>query len=285
MLRSVKSDASSINLFGSVMVGYGVNCVVPRLGEVYRALFAGRWEGISRTSVLGTIIIERVIDIIALGISVLISVMIYSGNLYKDVEWLEFALIAGFVSMALLVLLLWLIVKFKHKFTNGIVKFTSKISHKLGDKLSYIFDSLIEGFASLKGWKNYFFTFLFTALIMIVYGYTSYLGFIMLGMQEIQDITYGTAWVVMTISAFGILIPTPGGTGSYHFISKWVLVALYGFSEEVGSAYALLTHLISVVVFMVSMFIMIYVVNSIRMKKGLPKETFFSVIKAKKELV
>ena len=43
MLHSVKIDLSLRNLFGAVMIGYGVNCAVPRLGEVYRAFFLGKW--------------------------------------------------------------------------------------------------------------------------------------------------------------------------------------------------------------------------------------------------
>ena len=50
IISSIKPDVSVMHLFGATMIGYGVNSLVPRLGEVYRALFLGKWEGISRTS-------------------------------------------------------------------------------------------------------------------------------------------------------------------------------------------------------------------------------------------
>ena len=46
ILNSVKSDTSVRNLFGSLMVGYAVNCVIPRLGEITRAVLIGRWENL-----------------------------------------------------------------------------------------------------------------------------------------------------------------------------------------------------------------------------------------------
>jgi len=49
MLNSVKKDVSIKNLFGALMVGYGVNCVLPRVGEISRAILIGKWEGLSRT--------------------------------------------------------------------------------------------------------------------------------------------------------------------------------------------------------------------------------------------
>lgn len=279
ILRSVKKDTSILNLFGTTMVGYGVNCVVPRLGELYRALFIGKWEGLSRSSMLGTIIVERVIDILALGISVLISVLIYSGNLYEEIEWLRSAVIFGFAAIFLVILFLVLLVKLKENFYNGILKIAGKFSKKIAEKLSYVFMMLIDGFQSLKGITNYLVVIILTVLIMLVYGYNSLLGFYMLGMDEIVHVNYGTAWVVMTISAFGIVIPTPGGTGSYHFIVKSVLVGLYGFSEEFGSAYALLTHLISYLTFIASTVLFVYIINRRRVKQGFPKENFLSVFK------
>ena len=96
MLLSIKKDISLNHLFGSVMVSYGVSCVVPRAGELYRALFLGKWENISRTTVLGTVVIERIIDITFFAFASLISVSLYSGNLYQEITWLKTSLIIGF---------------------------------------------------------------------------------------------------------------------------------------------------------------------------------------------
>lgn len=281
ILNSVKPDTSITNLFAATMVGYGMNALVPRLGELYRSLFLGRWEDISRTSVLGTIIVERVIDIVALGLSVLISVMIYSGDLYSDLNWLKSTIYIIFLMMAGVILLIYLTVRFKEKFYEIILKLVGKISTRLASKLGYIFSTLVDGFSSLKGTKNYLATFFFTALIMFIYGFNAYVGFYMLRMDEIQEVTLGMGWILMTIGAFGIIIPTPGGTGSYHLITIAVLAGLFSFSEEVAGAYAVLTHFISYTLFILLLFGSVAFINRRRAKQGFQHESFISVFKLK----
>ncbi len=282
ILKSTKPEASILNLFGATMIGYGVNSVIPRLGELYRGFFAGKWENISRSVVLGTIIVERIIDILVLGISVLVSVLIYQGDLYSELLWLKSTVIVGFIGIFFIILVLILVVQLKEKFYSFIIKFAGKISTSIAEKLAYIFEMLIDGFSTVKGVKNYFWIILYSILVMLNYGLSAQLGFYVLGLENSFEVSYGMAWIVMTISAFGIIIPTPGGTGTYHFIAISVLVGLFFFTEEAASAYALLTHTVSTVVFIISMFFFMGYINYRREKLGLPKENFYSVIKGEK---
>ena len=282
ILLSVKKDTSLLHLFSATMIGYGVNFAVPRLGELYRAFFAGKWENLSRSSVLGTIIIERVIDVLILGLSVLVSVQIFAGDIYNEIIWLKSALYLGFFGIFIIISLLVLLIKLKEKFVDVALSLSSKISMRLAERVGYVLHMLIDGFASLQGSRNYIVTIFYSILIMLLYALTAYLAFFVLRMEELKDVSFGMAWVVMTISAFGIVIPTPGGTGAYHLIAKSVLVILYGFSEEISLAYAFLTHTSASIIFIALTFIMIFIVNIKRSKMGLPKENFLSVVKSNK---
>lgn len=277
IISSVKKDASVLNLLGATMVGYGVNCVVPRLGELYRALFLGRWEGLSRTSMLGTIVIERIVDVIALGLSVLLSIYFYGIELYDEISWLGSALLLGFILMFLLIVSLFLFVKYRGKFFVLISSLVGKFSKRGAGKLNYTFDMLLEGFSAIKNMKSFLLTLVLSALIMVNYGVTSYVAFYMLGMNELMPVDFLMAWVLMTISAFGVVIPTPGGTGSYHLIVISVLTGLFAFSHGISGAYAILTHVISYIVFIFSTVVFIFVIN----KKHGMRENFFSVFRIK----
>jgi hypothetical protein len=279
MIESTKPNISLLNLFGATMIGYGVNSVIPRLGELYRGFFAGKWENISRSVVLGTIVVERIIDILALGISVLISVIIYKGDLYNELLWLKSTVIIGFVGIFGIIITLFLLVQLKEKFYSLILKYVGKLSSKVAEKLAYVFEMLIDGFSTVKGVKNYLLILFYSVLIMLNYGLSAYLGFYVLNLEDTFEVSYRMAWIVMTISAFGIIIPTPGGTGTYHFIAISVLVGLFTYTEAAASAYAILTHTASMVVFIISMFLFMGYINYKRGKMGLPKENFYSVIK------
>jgi uncharacterized protein (TIRG00374 family) len=226
------------------MIGYGVNFVIPRLGEVSRAALIGKWEGLSRSSMFGTVIVERVIDVIFLGLTLLLSVYL-SKDLFISFPWLKSTLYITFVLMIIAILFLYLTIRFKEKFYNIIIKMVSHFSVKIAAKSAHIFEMLTEGFGSLKGTRNYLITILLSAGIMLVYALTAYIGFFTLGMQDMGiPVNFQIGWILMSISAIGAVIPTPGGTGSYHALAKSVLV-FFGFSLNISLAYAFLTHIIS----------------------------------------
>jgi uncharacterized protein (TIRG00374 family) len=252
IIGSVKSDTSLVNLFGALMVGYGVNCAIPRLGEISRAVVLGRWEKISKTSMFGTIIIERVIDIVSFLLCIFVSLIIFSGNLYSTFPWLKTSLYIVSVIMILTILFLFLLYNLKEKLSKVLAKLVGKLSEKLAVKLSNILEMLIIGFGSLKGIKNYLKTIFLTILLLLLYSLNSYLGFFIVGLEKISSVDFGMAWIVMSISAIGIMIPTPGGIGSYHTLVKSVLVLLFSFSEEISLAYAVITHFISYILFVIT---------------------------------
>ncbi len=243
------------------MVGYGVNNVVPRAGEVSRAVLLGKWEGLSRSSMFGTVIVERVIDVIFLLLSVLVSVLIWSGNLYESFPWLKSALIISFIGTIALIAFLILVIKQKEKFYGGIIKLLGKFSYNLAHKAAHVFEMLTEGFASLKGTRNYILVIFLSILIMLVYAGNAYIGFLTIGMQNIAPVSYKMAWVLMSISAIGVAIPTPGGTGSYHTLAKSALVLLFGFGENISLAFAFVSHIISYTLCIVVALIVFFVLN------------------------
>lgn len=261
ILHSVKPDVKLWNLFAALMIGYGVNCVTPKLGEVTRAIMIGRYENLSRSSMFGTVIVERVIDIISMGFAVIISAFIWGGNLYITFPWLEATLYITAIILAAILVVIYLSVKLKEKFYGYLLKIAEMFSAKFADRLSYIFEMLIQGFMSLKGTRNYFITILLSALMLLIYALTSYFGFFMLEMQSIKDVTISMGWIVMSISAIGVVIPTPGATGSYHALAKSTLVLLFGFGETISAAYAFLTHIISYILFIVIALLMYFALN------------------------
>lgn len=261
ILHSVKPDVKMWNLFGALMIGYGVNCVTPKLGEVTRAIMIGRYENLSRSSMFGTVIVERVIDIISMGSAVLISAFIWSSSLYEAFPWLEATLYISAIALFIVLLMIYLSVKLKEKFYGYLLRLIGRVSSNLAERLGYIFEMLIQGFTTLKGTKNFVLTFITSVLILLVYALTSYFGFFMLHMQSGSNVTFAMGWIVMSISAIGVVIPTPGATGSYHALAKSTLVLLFGFGETISAAYAFLTHIISYFLFIILALIMYFVLN------------------------
>lgn len=252
ILSSVKPDIKFKNLFGALLVGYGVNCITPKLGEVTRAILLARLEKLSRSSMFGTIILERIIDVLSLIFSVLIGIYISTENIQKEFPWIMNAIYIAISIIFILIVLIALAFKFKNLFSIIIRKIIGNISTRAADKVIYISQMLVEGFISLKGRKNQIISILLSFSILIIYALTSYVGFLMLEMHKIQPINILMGWVIMSISSIGVIVPTPGSTGSYHALAKSALVFVYGFDETISAAYAFLTHIISYILMIIS---------------------------------
>lgn len=261
ILRSVKPDTKLKHLFGALMIGYGVNCIIPRLGEVTRSVLLGKWEGLSRSSMFGTVLLERMIDIFFFGLALILAGLFYDGNVYVEFPWLKTTLYLLLITVVVGIALLIISLKYKERFYALIKFLLQKFSIKASEKVIHIFDMLIEGFSSLKGSKNYFVSLVLSVLIMLLYGFNSYIGFFALDMNNIQQVDFAMAWIVMSVSSIGVMIPTPGGTGSYHTIAKSVLVLLFGFTETVSLAYAFLMHIVSYLLFIFTALIVFFLLN------------------------
>jgi hypothetical protein len=74
----------------------------------------------------------------------------------------------------------------------------------------------------------------------------------MLRLTEVYGIEIADAWSVMNIGALGILVPSPGGVGSYHLITVETLTGLYDVHASTAASYAVLTHGVQLVAYVVA---------------------------------
>ncbi len=253
IMESLKPEVSSMNLFGAVLLGYGLNNLVPRLGEVGRAVAVGKTEGLSKTSILGTVVVERIIDMSVFAFAVVLSGWIYEGDIYSgELSWLKLTIQLGTLGFVVLLVFLILLIRYKERFSNIATSVVKKFSHKTADKLEELFHKMIVGFSTLKTASAYIKTVVYSVLIMLGYAATSWAGFYALGLDSSYDLGFGAAWIIMSISAIGVMIPTPGGIGSVHTITKTAMLMLYGIPAELGLAFATFQHGITYILHLVA---------------------------------
>src|SRR5215213_4542602 len=74
---------SSFNTFAAVMIGYLVNSVVLRLGEVVKCTLLARYEKIRADRLVGTIVMERAVDVVCLSV-VFVAALIFQGGFISE---------------------------------------------------------------------------------------------------------------------------------------------------------------------------------------------------------
>ncbi len=251
MILSFKENVKLQHLVEATIINYGVNVILPRMGEIARAIYLGTTENISRSSTLGTIIVERILDLIFLLASVVISLIIYGDFLTSRYPWINSAIYTGIIFLILSFLFLFLVIKFQNKVINWLEKFFQRVNLPFFNRASEITSKVIDGFDSIKTKKNYVITFLLSPLLWFIYALGSYFGLLALNMHLIQPVDIGSGLIIMSITTIGIMIPIPGSTGSYHAFCKSVLTMILGFNVKISLTYAVITHLLNTLPFVI----------------------------------
>lgn len=254
--RMLFNDGGTIphrwTLFTGVMFGYLTNIPFPRLGEVARPVYVARQIDESNSKVIGTIVLERLIDVV----SMLLIMAVVGVTLVSDPEILTnlfgmdvtdpavYAGIIKYLAIAGLIVVVSGYVAFK------LIKSWSTKDSGLGrfaDKIRTTSKSFFEGVMSIRKLKNWPLFVLYTAIIWVFYILMMYIPFWMFDLQITYDLSFADAVVLTMVSAVGISIPTPGGVGSYHLFITYSLFVLYAIPEVTGLAFATITHAVTLI--------------------------------------
>ena len=231
------------NTYHSVMVGYLFNFALPRLGEVTRCITLGKREKIPVDSLFGTVIAERVIDLMMLFLIMLILLVswmekfgaFFSQQVFNPLRqkmmdtfggtavfWL---LIAG--SIAVIILLLYL-------FRKQLVRFV--FIRKISNIIRGVFDGLKTIYKMKRKWEFVLHS------VLIWFFYIMMTWMVVFSLEETSGLTFIDGMFLLVIGALGMSAPVTAGFGAFHWITSRGLMFVYGLSLEQGTAYAILAH-------------------------------------------
>lgn len=239
LLEPVKPGIGIRNLFSGVMIGYFLNNVLPRAGEIARPYAIRRLEGVSLSAALGTVFVERILDTVVFLGMVFAIPLVYEGPLMESFPWLrQGGIILAVVTLPLLALPL--ILMMKRDWTDRLLRFMTRLlPQRTGKRVGSITHSFLDGFKFLTRPGTAIITLVMTLLIWGLYLGSMYVSFFAFGLGPLG---LGAAFVTLAISTIGVAIPTPGGTGTYHAFTSQTLTQLFGVDAAVALSYATATH-------------------------------------------
>jgi glycosyltransferase 2 family protein len=255
LLAPIKENVTLRNAFSAVMIGYMVNNFLPRVGEVVRPYTLGRLESISKTAAFGTVIIERIIDIITF-FSILLAVMFFYSDsfveLFPSFASMEPLFLAGSVIAFILFVLLF----FKAAFFFSLLKKLLVIFPKtIRLKFDELFESFLTGFGVAKRPGEFLMIIVSSYLIQGLYLLLMYIPFFAFDKMAGHSLDFGSAAVLLVVSTVAFAFPTPSGFGTYHSFTSFALTRLYHIDGVTALSYSILTHEVGV---MLTMFIGLY---------------------------
>jgi uncharacterized membrane protein YbhN (UPF0104 family) len=242
MLKPLGYHAGDLRTFLAVMVGYLANLAVPRMGEVTRCAILNRTAKVPVNVSFGTVIAERVIDLIFMLV------------ITVSIIFIEFSKIGGFILDGLnknsgnsnnsqKFIILGVLAVLGLLFLGLIVLYRKKLQTlPLYNKIEAFVFGLKEGLLSVLKLDNRSkILFLFHSISMwACYCLTSYYLFFTLPATSI--LTIHCALAVLVMSGVSAIIPAPAGSaGVYHYFIG-ATVVIYGVTQQEGMELAFLMH-------------------------------------------
>jgi glycosyltransferase 2 family protein len=233
----------TFNSFFATMVGYMVNLALPRAGEIAKPAMLTKYEKIPLEKLVGTIVVDRVFDVMMLLIVTGITFLTQFNHLYNflfgegkpsaecvtqtvndtasSFPWLlVFQIVAGLGILAFMILVLkWKAIK----------------QTALAQKIIALFLSFIAGMKTVFKLKSPFMFFVHTIVIWTMYYLMMYICFF--AYAPTSGLSPLAALLAFTFSVFGMVIPSPGGMGTYQIAVTAALV-IYGVAEADAFAFS-----------------------------------------------
>ena len=222
LMKPIGHKISFKNSFAGVMIGYVVNYAVPRAGEFSRCGVAAKYEGIPYAAVLGTVITERIIDVILLlmlffiTLAVQFSELIGLTNLYVLQP-----LSAKFGGLLHNTLYLVIIIVGVLAVAGGLFVLRNKIKSLFTGKIGGILKSFGDGLKSIKDLEKPGLFIVQSLLIWVLYFLSLYVC--LFCFDETKTLGVKPALAFMLFTSIGVMV-SPGGIGAYQLIGTQILL-------------------------------------------------------------
>ena len=223
---------TSIN---AIFLSYASSLVVPRMGEVLRCGVLKRYDGVSFSRGVGTVVTERVVDMVMIAVLSLVvfvlQIPVFAAFIERTGVSLsgflgQFTTTGWLVTIACVALI-------------ALTAFVLLRRWKLFTRTRSVMTDLKDGLLSIRKVDGMG-IFLFNSLaIWVCYFLHFYLTFFCF--KSTEGLGVDVALVAFVVGTFAVLVPTPNGAGPWHFAVKTVLM-LYGVAGDEGALFALIVH-------------------------------------------
>ena len=261
ILNSDGSKVGFVNTLLAVLNGYFANIAFPRLGEVTRCAIVSKYEKQNFSKVLGTMVSERLVDVVMLALFTILAVALQSTEIkefigsnpdigknldkYTTIPMLILYFILAIIGIIFLIQII------RGKLDNI----------KIFKKLNEFIKGFWKGFISLKNVKKPILFIFHSIFIWTMYFLMLYVCFF--AFDGFEDLGILVALILFVAGSFGMLAPAPNGIGAYHFMVIQTLI-IYGIAQEKAAAFALTVHGIQTIILVLAgfvSFILVPIVN------------------------
>lgn len=230
LLKPTGNQISFSGSFLSLMIGYLVNLAVPRGGELSRCYNLYKLEKTPVEVSFGTVVVERIIDVICLVTLIALSFFVEWKKLKAFIDSLELPTRSGSSISPWAILI-----------PVGIAAFATMLFLlRKNEKFMKVLSGFKEGLLAVFQLKNKGLFIFYSIAIWALYFLMSYL--VLKAFTETQELGVSAVLTLFAIGSIAMAVPLPGGAGSYHTLVPMGLVALYNLPQADAIAFVFIFH-------------------------------------------
>jgi len=230
------------NVFYALMFGYLANFAFPRIGEISRCGSLTKSDKIPMDALIGTVLIERAIDLVVL-LSLLVIIFlakIESFGLFikenvfipiskKLINTVDFSIYYWLIIIVVIAATFGLFYYFRKKFKRV----------RIIIKIRKIIRGVVSGVKTVTKMRNRSAFLLHTFIIWFMYFLMTYV--VIFAIPATESLKPIDGLFLLVIGGLGMAAPVQGGIGAFHWIVSLAL-SLYGISREDGLVFATIQH-------------------------------------------
>jgi uncharacterized protein (TIRG00374 family) len=233
--------------FRTTVIGAAALGVLPaRAGDLLRPYLLARQEGLSTSATFATIVMERVLDLIAM--LVLLAVYVWgtadSSRLPESLrQVIEVSAAVAGVASVMLVGLTWVMATHPERVGRLVFRAAGMLPHAMADRLSGYARTFSAGFAVAREPQALAAALAWSFFLWLVIAGEAWLVALAFGIY----MPFAGSFLLQALLTIGVAVPTPGGVGSYHEAYRIGVTTFFGAANDAAVAAALVTHMISYV--------------------------------------
>jgi uncharacterized protein (TIRG00374 family) len=231
----------------ATIVGFAALGVLPaRAGDFLRPYMVARKEGLSAPATFATVVLERVLDLVAvLG---LLAVYVWGFARPGDVpdslrRPIELSAAAGGAAAIVLFVVMWMLASHPERIGRLVRAADRLLPHAFAHKLADIATAFSRGFIAAKN--------PFTLLVGVLWSFPVWVviaGETWAVTRAFDiDLPFPGSFLIQIFLVIGIAVPTPGGVGSYHEAYRWAVTTFFHAANDAAVAAAIVVHLVGFV--------------------------------------
>jgi uncharacterized protein (TIRG00374 family) len=260
--------------FRTTVIGFAALGVLPaRAGDVLRPYLLARQEGLSTSATLATIVMERVLDLIA--VLALLALFVWGmaapGTLPpRLLRPIEVSSVVAGASALILMILMWVLATHPERIGRIVLTSARVLPPAMADRLAGLARTFSGGFAVAREPRVLLAALAWSFPLWVAIAAEAWLVTIAFGI----DMPFAGTFLLQALLVIGVAVPTPGAVGSYHEAYRIGVTTFFGAREDAAVAAAIVTHAVSYVpVVLAGMFFMAQDGLSVARLKALARST------------